>query len=866
MTVSYQYDVASSTSGGFTRLLFKWKGSLYKLIYKELFIFCLAFAGMSCVYRFVFSEPQKRLFEKVAMYCDTYMSYIPLSFILGFYVSFVASRWWQQYMAIPWPDKIIHAIALHVTGYDEKGRMMRRTLARYINLSLVLILRSISSPLKKRFPTLDHLVEAGFMTSTELGIYKMVPNKEFNTYWVPCTWFTALLRDIKAQKRIPDPLGVKHIMEEFNEFRQKCGLLWSYDWVSIPLVYTQVVTIATYAFFIAAIVGRQFFEESKVSHKKKVDLFIPFFTILQFFFYMGLLKVAEQLINPFGDDDEDFELNWIIDRHMKVSYLIVDTLLLRTPPLVKDIFYDDESPVLPYTEASAEFKKRTYRGSVANMIVPEEKQNLILPDILEEGEEDIGPYTPLASLQPSVRSSAANLGGWWKRLANKSFSLSLELPSGAEGGGGDVSGLRGGASLSAPADWRRNHPLTLTVPSGAQEEGRAGVGGGEGGRGLSIEEGGAEGATREPGESPVTVAQAAYILDCMQGTVKDQRSLSVPDEGLPGICGAPAKGSSSPYCTRRDSAKSSAPLSRSSSRRFVPSGIKGSSIGGVLVAAGVHQGFLAADPERVSLASAQIQAATGGGSSAATPSSTTPTSDDPEDRFSSSWGRAGSVIIDVGSDGDAAPRSASSRLAASLKARLAVRRRPVVKWRPYPRPPAPAPPAVALPEVLLEEVRAGLSEGEELPPGMFEDECAFMWRTIEEDGEPPPTPTLPWETPPEAPPPSPPRPARPPRTPRTGLPRHGDHLEVPRPRVLVRRPSASNRGRRPHQRRMRCLTCSLPMLAPRARPRPVPPRLTRTLSCPAIITRPPATPRQRATPTRADSLAAAPMWPRQDSR
>jgi len=54
------------------------------------------------------------------------------------------------------------------------------------------------------------------------------------------------------------------------------------------------------------------------------DFYVPIFTILQFIFYMGWLHVAKSIINPFGDDDEDIELNYIVDRNLQLSYIMVE--------------------------------------------------------------------------------------------------------------------------------------------------------------------------------------------------------------------------------------------------------------------------------------------------------------------------------------------------------------------------------------------------------------------------------------------------------------------------------------------------------------------------------------------------------------
>uniref|UniRef100_A0ACB8G2K8 Uncharacterized protein n=1 Tax=Sphaerodactylus townsendi TaxID=933632 RepID=A0ACB8G2K8_9SAUR len=139
-----------------------------------------------------------------------------------------------------------------------------------------------------------------------------------NKFWIPCVWFSNLAVKARNDGRIRDSVLLQGILNEMNTLRSQCGRLYGYDWISIPLVYTQVVTVAVYSFFLACLIGRQFLDPTKAYPGHETDLFVPIFTFLQFFFYAGWLKVAEQLINPFGEDDDDFETNWLIDRNLQL--------------------------------------------------------------------------------------------------------------------------------------------------------------------------------------------------------------------------------------------------------------------------------------------------------------------------------------------------------------------------------------------------------------------------------------------------------------------------------------------------------------------------------------------------------------------
>lgn len=386
MTITYSLSVSEARLCGFAKLLLRWRGSIYKLLYREMFIFIALYFTLSAMYRHMLNEDQKIIFESLAKYCEKFTDLIPLSFVLGFYVSIVVGRWWQQYLSVPWPDKAVMAIAAYVNGTDERGRVIRRTMARYLSLLSALTFQGISTAVKKRFPTLDHMEEAGLMTKEERRVYDSIPVSH-GKWWVPAQWFVALAVRARKEGRIKDDILLKHLLQEMHEFRGCCGMLFSYDWISIPLVYTQVVTLAIYTYFLATVMGRQYLKSSGVD--REIDLYIPIFTLLQFFFYMGWLKVAEQLINPFGEDDDDFELNWCLDRNLQISFQIVDDMHQRHPRLVRDIYWDEAEPQLPYTKSSVNLRTQPHLGSAMTLDVdPEEAEFVPMETIMEEDHDE----------------------------------------------------------------------------------------------------------------------------------------------------------------------------------------------------------------------------------------------------------------------------------------------------------------------------------------------------------------------------------------------------------------------------------------------------------------------------------------------
>ncbi|CAK9300471.1 unnamed protein product [Gordionus sp. m RMFG-2023] len=379
MTVSYSADFATSNFSIFFRVLWKWRGSVYSLIWKCLFVFLLFYVLLYAIFVNLLSQNQKRVFMEVSGKAEKLLDVVPFSFILGFYTDVVLFRWWRYFSSIPYPDRLAFLISTHIHGTEERARLIRRTLMRYINLTFINVFRNLAISTRKRFPTLDHLVVSGILIENEKKILQTFAPGD--VWWVTLIWSIALINKARSEGYIRDQFSTIDLIKELMKLRGNMGRLLGQDWISFPLVYTQVVMMGVYSFCILCLFGRQIFLitdafESSIADINTVvitqninDYSAPFRTLLHYTIYIGWLKAAEVCLNPMGEDDDDFPINWLIDRNLYISYILIDEMHQVCPPIIKDNFWDKEIARLPYNQATKKFKIfQPFEGSAAKLM------------------------------------------------------------------------------------------------------------------------------------------------------------------------------------------------------------------------------------------------------------------------------------------------------------------------------------------------------------------------------------------------------------------------------------------------------------------------------------------------------------------
>ncbi|VDO68086.1 unnamed protein product [Haemonchus placei] len=134
-----------------------------------------------------------------------------------------------------------------------------------------------------------------------------------------------------------------------------------------------------------------------IALKFQIDLYVPFMTIMQFIFVIGWMKVAEALLNPLGEDDDDFECNFLIDKNIAVSHCfllrslsIVDESYNKCPELMPDRFMDPNyAPV--YSEDSKKYgHDGVLVGSAEGIKLADSEENVKMVS-LDEKEYPIEP-------------------------------------------------------------------------------------------------------------------------------------------------------------------------------------------------------------------------------------------------------------------------------------------------------------------------------------------------------------------------------------------------------------------------------------------------------------------------------------------
>lgn len=338
MTVTYNLNVSTASHlTAFYKVMFRWKGSVWKLVAAEMLVWYLlvvcTLAADACFIAKSSYGPGYHEFRSWLSKCANSNFIETLPFLLGFTTGFCFDRWFAIFSCLDWPNNAAHMLNTFMKRQKlstKREAKLRNTFARHLRLAYILIFRDISMTTRKRAPTLEGLVKAGFITQKELGMLQAGRiSEDACKYWIPLQWIIVRIREMRATSKKDSLMSDYESVEFFQEIanlRGNLGDLLSFDWVPMPIAFMQIITAAVYITMLLTVFTVQ---DGVINLDGEVDYLFGAWTIVtlstQLLLYLGWMKSVHVIINPFGEDDDDFEMEWLLDHHTS----ILTTLLVK---------------------------------------------------------------------------------------------------------------------------------------------------------------------------------------------------------------------------------------------------------------------------------------------------------------------------------------------------------------------------------------------------------------------------------------------------------------------------------------------------------------------------------------------------------
>ncbi|KAK6751359.1 hypothetical protein RB195_003004 [Necator americanus] len=218
---------------------------------------------------------------------------------------------------------------------------------------------------------MESLVVAGFLHENELLDLENI-KLIYNKYWAPINWSLTLCMKAYKEGLFETLPAVINVQTEIKNFRASLAQLCNYDWVPIPIAYPQI------------------------------DLYVPFMTMLQFTFFVGWMKVAEALLNPLGEDDDDFECNFLIDKNIATGMAIVDETYDSCPQLLPDRFADPDFHPIYSEDSHKNGTDGTLQGSAEGVELAKDTDQVKM--VAVDRRTSVGDDESLRSRKPSALS------------------------------------------------------------------------------------------------------------------------------------------------------------------------------------------------------------------------------------------------------------------------------------------------------------------------------------------------------------------------------------------------------------------------------------------------------------------------------